>query len=59
MACIARYNLYISVGDPCKPRWTLHVQDLAFIKKNTINNENTAESNFNRIKISDWLLIDH
>lgn len=59
MACIALHNLCISVSDPCKPRWKLKVKDLGLMKKHLIRNENTKESNLNRMKISNWLWMDH
>ena len=59
MACIALYSLCISVSDSCKPTWKLHVRDLGLIKKHVIRNESTVESNLNRVKISNWLWIDH
>ena len=33
MACIALYNLYIGLADPCQPRWKLEVQKLVLIRK--------------------------
>ena len=52
MACIALHNMCISVCDPCKPRWKLHVKDLGLMKKHIKRTEDTTESNLNRMEIS-------
>ena len=57
MACIALYNICLSVSDPCKPRWKLHVRDLGLIKKPIKHLEGTAK--FNLMKIFNSLWIDH
>ena len=59
LACIALHSLCISVSDTYKPRWKLHIQDLGLIKKRIIRNESNVESNLNRMKISNWLWMDH
>ena len=59
MACIALHNLCVSVSDPCKSRWKLHVRDLGLIKNHIIRNESTLESNLNRMKILNCLWMAH
>ena len=59
MACIALHNMCISVSDPCKPRWKLQLKDLGLMKKHIKRTEDITESNLNRLKISNWLWMDH
>ena len=59
MACIMLHNLCISVKDPCKPRWKLSVKQLGLIRKPMRRSENKLDSNLNRMKISNWLWLDH
>ena len=59
MACIALHNLCIELADPCQPRWKLEVQKLALIRKQLHREEDMKESALNRMKISNWLWMDH
>ena len=59
MASIALHNLCIELADPCQPRWILKVQELALIRKQLHREENMKESALNRMKISNWLWMDH
>ena len=59
MACIALHNLCIETSDPCQPRWILEVDDLDLIRKRLRRVEDKRESNLNRLKISNWLWMDH
>ena len=59
MACIALHNMCIAEDDPCQPRWQLEVQDLDLITDSIIRYENKLQSNMNRVKISNWLWMDH
>ena len=59
MACIALHKLCIELADPCQPRWKLEVQELALIKKQLHRQDNMKEPALNRMKISNWLWMDH
>ena len=59
MACIALHNLCIEISDPSQPRWRLEVDDLDLIRKRLRRAEDKRESNLNRLKISNWLWMDH
>ena len=59
MACIALHNTCIAEDDPCQPRWQLEVQDLDLITDSIIRYENKLQSNMNRVKMSNWLWMDH
>ena len=50
MSCIMLHNLYISLNDPCEPRWCLEVEELGFIKKDFIRTEKKGEADLNRLK---------
>ena len=55
MSCIMLHNLFISVIDPCEPRWRLEVKELGLIRKDFIRTENKREADLNRLKIAEWL----
>jgi hypothetical protein len=59
MACIALHNVCIAENDPCQPRWQLEVQHLDLIRGSLVRQENKVKSNLNRMKISNWLWMDH
>ena len=60
MACITLHNLCIEIcTDPCQPRWSLEVDDLNLIRKRLRRPEDKRESSLNRLKISNWLWMDH
>ena len=59
MACIALHNLCIEISDPSQPRWRLEVDDLDLIRKRLRRAEDKRESSLNRLKISNWLWMDH
>ena len=59
MACIALHNLCIELADPCQARWKLEVQELALIEKQVHREVDMKESALNRMKISNWLWVDH
>ena len=59
MACIALHNLCIEISDPCQPRWRLEVDDLDLIRKRLRRVEDKREASLNRLKISNWLWMDH
>ena len=59
MACIALHNLCIEISDPCQPRWRLEVDDLDLIRKRLRRGEDKREASLNRLKISNWLWMDH
>ena len=59
MACIALHNLCLARSDPCQPRWRLDVEQLDLISKELSRNENKDESSRNRMKVSNWLWMDH
>ena len=59
MACIALHNLCIEISDPSQPRWRLEVDDLDLIRKRLRRAEDKRGSNLNRLKISNWLWMDH
>ena len=59
LACIALHNLRIAENDPCKPRWQLEVHELDLIEGSLIREESKVKSNLNRMKISNWLWMNH
>ena len=59
MACIALHNLCIAGNDPCKPRWQLEVHELDLIRGSLIREESKVKSNLNRMKILNWLWMNH
>lgn len=59
MACIALHNICIAKCDPCKPRWQLEVQELDLIEGSLIREQRPAQSDLNRLKISNWLWMNH
>ena len=59
MACIALHNLCIAENDPCKPRWQLEVHEPDLIRGSLIREESKVKSNLNRMKISNWLWMNH
>ena len=59
MACIALHNLCIAENDPCKPRWQLEVHELDLIGGSLIREESKVKSNLNRMKILNWLWMNH
>ena len=59
MACIALHSLCIKIFDLCQPRWRLEVNDLDLIPKILRRAEDKRESSLNRLKISNWLWMDH
>ena len=59
MACIALHNLCIELAVPYQARWKLEVQKLALIRKQLHREEDMKESALNRMKISNWLWMDH
>ena len=59
MACIALHNICIDRSDPCQPRWRLEVEQLDLIEKPLSRAEDKEESSLNRMKISNWLWMDH
>ena len=59
MACIALHNVCIDEDDPCEPRWQLEVDDLALIRTRITRTENRDMSDLNRLKISNWLWLNH
>ena len=59
MAYMALHNLCIELADPCQPRWKLQVQKLALIWKQLHREEDMKESALSRMKISNWLWMDH
>ena len=59
MACIALHNLCIEISDACQPRWRLEVDDLDLIRKRLRRGEDKREASLNRLKISNWLWMDH
>ena len=59
MACIALHNLCIAENDPCKPRWQLEVHELDLMRGSVIWKDSKVKSNLNRMKISNWLWINH
>ena len=59
MTCIALDNLCVEISDPCQPRWRLEVDDLNLIPKRLPRAEGKRESSLNRLKISNWLWMDH
>ena len=59
MAYIALHNLCIELADPCQPRWKLQVQKLALIWKQLHREEDMKESALSRMKIPNWLWMDH
>ena len=58
-ACIALHNLFIAENDPCKPHWQLEVHELDFMRWSLIQEEGKVKSNLNRMKISNWLWMNH
>ena len=55
MACILLHNLCIELSDPCQPRWRFEVGEFSLMPKQTGRIEDTAASELNRLKISNWL----
>ena len=53
------HNLCIEISDPCKPRWKLKVDELDLFDKAVSRVEDSQESELNRLKISNWLYLDH
>ena len=54
MTSIMLHNLWISIKDPCEPRWHLEVQELSLIKEDTTRKEDKHISDLTRLKISKW-----
>ena len=54
-ACILLHNLCIELSDPCQPRWRFEVGEFSLMPKQTGRIEDTAASELNRLKISNWL----
>ena len=59
MTCIALDNLCVEISDPCQPRWRLEVDDLNLIRKRVPRAEDKREPSLNRLKIFNWLWMDH
>ena len=59
MACIALHNMCIAERDQCQTRWQLEVQDIDLIADSIVRFQNKTESNMKRMKISNWLWMDH
>ena len=59
VACIALYNFFIDKSDPFQPWWRLEVEQLDLIEKPLSWAEDKEEPNFNGMKISSWLCMDH
>ena len=63
MVCIALHNLCIEISDPCQPKCRL--DDLDLIRKrlrraeDKREKEREREPSLNRLKISNWLWMDH
>jgi len=56
---MALHNICIAENDPCQPRWKLEVHEIDLIREPLLREENKVESNLNRMKISNWLWMDH
>ena len=60
MSCIMLHNLCLEIDDPCKPRWRLNVKKLRLIDRDGPRMDgDMQQSNLNRMKISNWLWLDH
>ena len=59
MACIALHNICIDRSDPSQLRYRLEVELLELMEKPLFRAVDKEESNLTRMKISNWLRMDH
>ena len=59
MACIALHSICINRSDPCQPQWRLEVEQLELTEKPLSRAVDNKESNLIRMKINNWLWMDH
>ena len=59
VTCNALHKIFIGRSDPCQTQWRLEVEQLELMEKPLSCAADEEELNLIRMKISNWLWIDH